>query len=54
VGSNAAFGIWNKADWAVMYKTIDQWSGYILATAMAGVGLSTSFECMRGMGMKPF
>jgi uncharacterized membrane protein YadS len=47
-------GLWDKADFAVFIKVISQWSTYILATAMAGVGLGTSFASMKGLGIRPF
>jgi len=50
----AAFSLWGDGDWAVVHQGIKEWSGYILATAMAGVGLSTSFKAMKGLGIKPF
>jgi len=52
--SGAAMGLWNGEQWAGITKGVKQWSGYILAAAMAGVGLSTSFKNMRGLGIKPF
>jgi uncharacterized membrane protein YadS len=33
---------------------VKQWSGYLLATAMAGVGLGTSLATVKGLGLKPF
>ncbi|MDP2919958.1 MAG: putative sulfate exporter family transporter [Dehalococcoidia bacterium] len=53
-GTGMALGFWNKQEWADLTKAISQWSGYILATAMAGVGLGTSFRSMKGLGIKPF
>ena len=52
--SGAAFGLWDGAYWTAIHSGIKEWSGYILATAMAGVGLSTSFKTMKGLGIKPF
>ena len=49
-----ALGIWSDNTWHVITSGIKEWAGYILATAMAGVGLGTSFRTMKGMGMKPF
>ena len=51
---NAAFGLWSDGDWSVIHGSIKEWSGYVLATAMAGVGLTTSFKAMKGLGIKPF
>jgi len=49
-----AMGLWSSEQWAGITSGINQWSGYILATAMAGVGLGTSFKSMKGLGIKPF
>jgi uncharacterized membrane protein YadS len=53
-GSGFAFGLWDDEAWKVIHNGIKGWSGYILAAAMAGVGLSTSFRSMKGLGIKPF
>lgn len=53
-GGGPAFGIWSSDAWKSMTDTIKDWAGYILAAAMAGVGLSTSFKSMKGLGIKPF
>jgi uncharacterized integral membrane protein (TIGR00698 family) len=52
--SGMAFGLWGSENWINVHQIINQWSGYVLATAMAGVGLSTSFKAMKGLGIKPF
>ena len=49
-----AIGLWDSEQWAGVTAGIKEWSGYILATAMAGVGLGTSFKSMKGLGIKPF
>ena len=49
-----AFGIWGPSEWETLYTNIKSLSGYILAAAMAGVGLGTSFRTMKGLGLKPF
>ena len=49
-----AAGIWKQRQWDSLVGGIEDWSGYILATAMAGVGLGTSFKIMKGLGVKPF
>lgn len=49
-----ALGLWNGEQWLSFTNGIKEWSGYILATAMAAVGLGTSFRSMRGLGIKPF
>ena len=53
-GSGLAVGLWNSGQWAAVTAGITRWSGYVLATAMAGVGLGTSFKSMKGLGIKPF
>ena len=53
-GDGLAMGLWDDDQWAGITSGIKQWSGYILATAMAGVGLGTSFRNMKGLGIKPF
>jgi uncharacterized integral membrane protein (TIGR00698 family) len=49
-----AFGLWNTVDWLIMCNGIKELSGYVLSMAMAGVGLSTSFAAVKGLGIKPF
>lgn len=49
-----AMGIWQSEQWSAVTAGIKEWSGYILATAMAAVGLGTSFKSIRGLGIKPF
>lgn len=52
--SGLAMGLWNSEQWADIIAGAKEWSGYILATAMAGVGLGTSFKSMKRLGIKPF
>jgi len=49
-----AFGLWSEDGWRSVTSAIRTWSSYILATAMAGVGLGTSLRAIRGLGPKPF
>ncbi len=49
-----AFGLWSKADWAGAIAWIGNAAGYVLATAMAGVGLGTRLKTLKGLGIKPF
>ncbi len=51
-----AFGLWDAGTWASLTKQIgDYWASQIfLGTAMAAVGLNTSFSVFKGMGLKPF
>jgi uncharacterized integral membrane protein (TIGR00698 family) len=53
-GGGDAFGIWGADAWDSLTDGIRTWAGYILATAMAGVGLGTSIAQLRGLGAKPF
>lgn len=52
----AAFGIFGGSTWKALTNQIgDLWgSKYLLGTAMAAVGLSTSFSVFKGVGVKPF
>ncbi|MBI3961425.1 MAG: putative sulfate exporter family transporter [Deinococcus sp.] len=52
----AAFGLWDSAAWKALTTKIGEvWgSRYLLGTAMAGVGLGTSFSVFKGVGLKPF
>jgi uncharacterized integral membrane protein (TIGR00698 family) len=49
-----AFGLWEGETWKAIFGRVSEWSGYLLAAAMAGVGLSTSFRQMKGFGIRPF
>jgi uncharacterized integral membrane protein (TIGR00698 family) len=49
-----AFGIWESGTWSDIISGIRTWAEYTLATAMAGVGLGTSINQLRGLGLKPF
>lgn len=49
-----AFALLTDEGWKSVVASIGQYSGYILATAMAGVGLGTSLATVRGLGIKPF
>jgi uncharacterized integral membrane protein (TIGR00698 family) len=53
-GGGRAFGIWGPAAWSDLTHGIRAWAEYVLATAMAGVGLGTSMRQLRGLGLKPF
>jgi uncharacterized integral membrane protein (TIGR00698 family) len=57
VGSRgAAFGVWDARAWGSLTAQIgDFWaSRVLLGTAMAAVGLNTSFAVFEGVGLKPF
>jgi uncharacterized integral membrane protein (TIGR00698 family) len=49
-----AYGLWAESTWDSITSEIRTWSGYILATAMAGVGLGTSLKVLKGLGLRPF
>ena len=53
-GGGKAFAIFSNGLWSDIIHYVKQWAGYILATAMAGVGLGTSLATMKGLGIKPF
>lgn len=52
----AAYGIWSAAAWSSLTNQIgDFWAGRVLlGTAMAAVGLNTSFSVFKGVGARPF
>ena len=54
--TGAAYGLWNAAAWSQLTTRIgDFWASRILlGTAMAAVGLNTSFAVFKGVGAKPF
>lgn len=53
--SGGAFGIWDSTSWKALTTQINFWgSRYLLGTAMAAVGLNTSFAVFKGVGLKPF
>jgi len=49
-----AFGLWDSATWQGVYHFIKQWALNFMVVALAGVGLSTSFRILKGLGIKPF
>jgi uncharacterized integral membrane protein (TIGR00698 family) len=51
-----AFGLFSEVAWrSVTAQLGDVWgSRFLLGTAMAGVGLGTSFSVFKGVGLKPF
>ncbi|HUE85012.1 MAG TPA: putative sulfate exporter family transporter [Vicinamibacterales bacterium] len=54
--AGAAYGVWDASEWSRLTNLIgDFWaSRVLLGTAMAAVGLNTSFSVFRGVGAKPF
>ena len=53
-GSGQAFGLFGAEAWDDLTHSIRTWAEYTLATAMAGVGLGTSIQQLRGLGIRPF
>jgi uncharacterized integral membrane protein (TIGR00698 family) len=49
-----AFGLFGEGTWKDLTHGIRTWAEYILAAAMAGVGLGTSIQQLKGLGIKPF
>lgn len=50
-----AFGIWDETSWKEFTKAVGEtWGSRALGTAMAAVGLATSFRVFKGVGLKPF
>lgn len=51
-----ALGVFAPETWRAAVATVgDTWGArYLLGTAMAAVGLNTSFAVLRGVGLKPF
>jgi uncharacterized integral membrane protein (TIGR00698 family) len=51
-----ALGIWDRPGWADITSLIGDTIGarWLLGTAMAAVGLNTSFAVFKGVGLKPF
>jgi uncharacterized integral membrane protein (TIGR00698 family) len=52
----AALGVWDAAGWAAVTSLAGDTVGarWLLGTAMAAVGLNTSFAVFKGVGLKPF
>lgn len=51
-----AFFVWDSAAWRALTAFIGDTAGarWLLGTAMAAVGLNTSFRVFRGVGLQPF
>ena len=54
--TGAAYGLWDRANWTSLTNQIgDFWASRVfLGTAMAAVGLTTSFAVFKGVGARPF
>jgi uncharacterized integral membrane protein (TIGR00698 family) len=53
-GGGAAFGLLSPNAWAGLYGSVKAWAVRLLVVALAGVGLNTSLDVLRGLGIKPF
>ncbi|MDO8672907.1 MAG: putative sulfate exporter family transporter [Dehalococcoidia bacterium] len=49
-----ALGLWDSEAWQAITSSIAGWATYVLAAAVAGIGLGTGFETIKGLGVKPF
>ncbi len=51
-----AYWMWDKAGWSALTAVLGDRLGaqWLLGTAMAAVGLNTSFAVFKGVGLKPF
>ena len=53
-GEGEAFGKWDQLAWDGIISFTKSWAGRLLVVALAGVGLSTDFRTLKGLGIKPF
>lgn len=49
-----AFGLWDHVTWNGIHAGVKHWATNFLVVALAGVGLSTRFGTLKGLGVKPF
>ena len=49
-----AFGVWDHATWVRLCGLVGEWAVNLMVVALAGVGLSTRFQTLRVLGVKPF
>lgn len=49
-----AFGFISEPAWRGLYNSVKSWASRLLVVALAGVGLSTRFRSLKGLGIKPF
>jgi uncharacterized integral membrane protein (TIGR00698 family) len=48
-----AYGVFDSASWKALYTWIQDAALFLLTVALAGVGLTTSFRVLSGLGVKP-
>jgi uncharacterized membrane protein YadS len=53
-GGGNAFGLWGDTTWNGILAAIKHWATNFLVVALAGVGLGTRFQTLKGLGVKPF
>jgi uncharacterized integral membrane protein (TIGR00698 family) len=53
-GGGAAFGVLDSRAWSQAYGSVKQWAVRFLVVALAGVGLNTSLDVLKGLGIAPF
>jgi uncharacterized integral membrane protein (TIGR00698 family) len=53
-GGNLAFGFINPGSWSSIIISIKKFSEFFLVIALAAVGLSTNFQSIKALGIKPF
>jgi uncharacterized integral membrane protein (TIGR00698 family) len=51
---SSAFWLWDTGSWAAITGTIAKWASTLFVLALAGVGLNTHYETIKGLGIKPF
>jgi uncharacterized integral membrane protein (TIGR00698 family) len=49
-----ALGVWSEREWSQAAAMVSDAATYVLAMAMAGVGLGTRVKSLKGLGIKPF
>ena len=52
--SGRAFALWDATAWRGFHSGVAGWAVNFLVVALAGVGLSTNFGVIKGLGFKPF
>ena len=54
VEGGRALGLWTAGTWSTVTGAIADWAKSLLAMAMASVGLGTSYQVLKGLGLRPF